>query len=443
MKNILLLTFILCAVTIVDAQNADSAFDENLMNQVKFNYKGANLDKAQLNKIYNLHAVRQAARAQKQFASMSPAQKEAEWKLLKAADAKFHNKVSKVMTKSQRNSLQAYKAKESEAIAQQDIYTNEKGAGMNRFDFEINQNEIQPAIRKQRRKFDEIISQEDQTKITRILHIENQNNEATAALFSNLIKQQEGPVRIKTSENGYQTFANVDHLMSYNENGCISFAQGLYGLSEELEIEQQKILESEAFATLDEKRTQLAKEKNWLVQKYKNAINSLMEEIKADRHASVAKINNNIKTIYEPSPLGKLYGATYWEKFFRDNGDDYYADARFQESFIFNREAKEAPAAYTAQTAKEKKIQRSIHDSKVYPNPARYFQNLEFTTLQDGVVKIRIIGYNGDYIGLIVDEYKSAGTHLIELDIDHLDGIYFYQITDIGGFSSVKARINK
>ena len=202
-------------------------------------------------------------------------------------------------------------------------------------------------------------------------------------MFSNLIKQQEGPVRIKTSENGYQTFANVDHLMSYNENGCISFAHGLYGLSEELEIEQQKILESEAFATLDEKRTQLAKEKNWLVQKYKNAINSLMEEIKADRHASVAKINNNIKTIYEPSPLGKLYGATYWEKFFRDNGDDYYADARFQESFIFNREAKEAPAAYTAQTAKEKKIQRSIHDSKVYPNPARYFQNLEFTTLQD------------------------------------------------------------
>ncbi len=76
-----------------------------------------------------------------------------------------------------------------------------------------------------------------------------------------------------------------------------------------------------------------------------------------------------------------------------------------------------------------------------YPNPFNPSTTIKYSIPVNGNVKLTVYNSIGEEIKTLVNEYKTSGTHEVELNAEKLtSGIYFYKI-ETGEFSSVKKMI--
>ena len=76
-----------------------------------------------------------------------------------------------------------------------------------------------------------------------------------------------------------------------------------------------------------------------------------------------------------------------------------------------------------------------------FPNPFNPSTSIPFELPRAGNVRIDVMNVAGECIGILVDEYRSAGAHLIRWDASrHPSGVYFCRAL-FGGKSMVKSMI--
>jgi N-acetylneuraminic acid mutarotase len=76
--------------------------------------------------------------------------------------------------------------------------------------------------------------------------------------------------------------------------------------------------------------------------------------------------------------------------------------------------------------------------SQNYPNPFNPMTKIQFTIPKSGFVKLSVYNILGKEVDLLVNEYRVAGSYIVDLDISNLNsGVYFYKITS-GNFTDTK-----
>ncbi len=76
--------------------------------------------------------------------------------------------------------------------------------------------------------------------------------------------------------------------------------------------------------------------------------------------------------------------------------------------------------------------------SQNYPNPFNPTTNIQFSIPKTGLVTLAVYNVLGQKVATLVDEVRSAGSHIVSFDASkYASGIYFYQIK-AGSFQSVK-----
>lgn len=74
--------------------------------------------------------------------------------------------------------------------------------------------------------------------------------------------------------------------------------------------------------------------------------------------------------------------------------------------------------------------------SQNYPNPFNPSTNIEFTTPQNGNIKLEVYSITGQLITTLVDGYLNAGTHSVTFDASAFSsGLYLYRLWN--GSSSI------
>jgi hypothetical protein len=77
-----------------------------------------------------------------------------------------------------------------------------------------------------------------------------------------------------------------------------------------------------------------------------------------------------------------------------------------------------------------------------YPNPFNPSTKIEFSLSKGAYVTLKVYDALGKQVGLLADEYRNAGTHVINYDAGRLSsGVYYYNITTDNGFSETKKMI--
>ncbi len=90
-------------------------------------------------------------------------------------------------------------------------------------------------------------------------------------------------------------------------------------------------------------------------------------------------------------------------------------------------------------TAKDdvKDVDVAARKLNVFPNPAKGFNTFEFEVLEDGNVTIGVFDQQGKLVKTVLDEYRKAGNHKIEVSLEGLEeDLYFYQVVDKSGDAS-------
>ncbi len=73
----------------------------------------------------------------------------------------------------------------------------------------------------------------------------------------------------------------------------------------------------------------------------------------------------------------------------------------------------------------------------VYPNPSTKQNTLKYEVLEDGKVVIELYNQQGRLVQTVVNAYKTAGEHSIDVDLSGLQkDMYFYKIIDASGEST-------
>ncbi len=73
-----------------------------------------------------------------------------------------------------------------------------------------------------------------------------------------------------------------------------------------------------------------------------------------------------------------------------------------------------------------------------YPNPFNPTTKISFTLQESGITKLEVFNSLGEKLGIITNEYLSAGTHTFNFNAANLaSGIYFYRLTS-GSFVETK-----
>ncbi len=79
--------------------------------------------------------------------------------------------------------------------------------------------------------------------------------------------------------------------------------------------------------------------------------------------------------------------------------------------------------------------------SQNYPNPFNPATKIRFDMPDAGIVSLRIYDVLGREVAVLVNEFLSAGTYLVDFDATYLSsGLYYYRI-ESGGFVQVKKMI--
>lgn len=76
-----------------------------------------------------------------------------------------------------------------------------------------------------------------------------------------------------------------------------------------------------------------------------------------------------------------------------------------------------------------------------YPNPFNPVTNIKFNIIKSGIVKLKVYDILGREVAQLVNEYKPAGSYLVDFNASFLaSGIYFYRL-ETEGFSEVKKMV--
>lgn len=76
-----------------------------------------------------------------------------------------------------------------------------------------------------------------------------------------------------------------------------------------------------------------------------------------------------------------------------------------------------------------------------YPNPFNPVTNISFSTLNPGLVKLKVYNELGREVSTLVNQNMDAGTHTVSFDGSVLSsGVYFYEL-ESGGFTDIKKMI--
>ncbi|MBL4625388.1 MAG: T9SS type A sorting domain-containing protein, partial [Flavobacteriales bacterium] len=68
--------------------------------------------------------------------------------------------------------------------------------------------------------------------------------------------------------------------------------------------------------------------------------------------------------------------------------------------------------------------------TKVYPNPAKQYFNLEFNIPEAGKYKIQVVSMDGKQIGKATNKQHEAGIYTEQIDVSNLpNGVYFYTVS--------------
>lgn len=99
---------------------------------------------------------------------------------------------------------------------------------------------------------------------------------------------------------------------------------------------------------------------------------------------------------------------------------------------ILKEYSTEAYNFYIEQIATSKQKRNSLLPEVIelyqnYPNPFNSNTKIKYAIPNDGFVKIKITNLLGEKVRILVDEYKGAGTYVINFDGNNLpSGVYFY-----------------
>lgn len=84
-----------------------------------------------------------------------------------------------------------------------------------------------------------------------------------------------------------------------------------------------------------------------------------------------------------------------------------------------------------------KDVDVQARNLNVFPNPSKGFNTFEFEVLESGNVEIGIYNQQGKLMKTVMNEYKEAGKHSVEVSLEGLnEDVYFYQIVDQKGDES-------
>jgi len=76
-----------------------------------------------------------------------------------------------------------------------------------------------------------------------------------------------------------------------------------------------------------------------------------------------------------------------------------------------------------------------------YPNPFNPMTTIRYSIAQQGVVRLRVFNLLGQQIAELVNELKSAGTHVVGFDASRFaSGVYFYRL-EAGSFTDIKKMV--
>ncbi len=199
-----------------------------------------------------------------------------------------------------------------------------------------------------------------------------------------------------------------------------------------------KLINSEDFKKLTEEQYSIEERKQRLVSTYNNEVTDLMDEISSQRSTWEDKIMRYYKEFYREDPLRNYDEASFMKRYegeHRIQKIDHESSV-FKAHFILDDYAID-------ETTHENDLQFN-HKVFIFPNPASTTQSLTFTTKQNGVVKVDVLDQSGKFVKQLLNEYKTAGTHKLEVDLSNLsDNVCFYIITSPDGMSASKILIHK
>lgn len=83
-------------------------------------------------------------------------------------------------------------------------------------------------------------------------------------------------------------------------------------------------------------------------------------------------------------------------------------------------------------------------DTEIFPNPARQSNTVNYQLDTAGEVRIELRDNEGRLVRVLLDEYRAAGEHNLEVDLSGLaDGVYYYTINSPDGQVTKKVMVTK
>jgi len=85
-----------------------------------------------------------------------------------------------------------------------------------------------------------------------------------------------------------------------------------------------------------------------------------------------------------------------------------------------------------------------FHLAQNYPNPFNPSTSIQYSVPTDGNVSLRIYDILGNEVGILVDEFKQAGTFDVTFDASNLSsGVYYYRLTAGDNITAKKLMLTK
>jgi len=171
----------------------------------------------------------------------------------------------------------------------------------------------------------------------------------------------------------------------------------------------------------------------------REAVKSLMKEVKT----LGVKYESEIKNSLEPLGAKKENWIKDISQIIKENISEEEAERveHIQERVTGKMLRKIAGKRYLLLDPNGKEdvegVDVQVRNLNVFPNPAKGFNTFEFDVLESGNVEIGIYNQQGKFIKTVMNEYKEAGKHSVEVSLEGLnEDVYFYQIVDQKGDDS-------
>lgn len=334
-------------------------------------------------------------------------------------------KILAILTPDQITKLESLKATHKE---ERKNYFKENKAQFKEAKHELkayHQNEVMPVLLKQRAKLEKEISRKDSKEIAKLRSIVGKFKSEKK---TELKAKKEAWKKEKDQLSREEKMAKKEDFFGHKKRGYHS----KFGLIEDFEEQFPK--EAAQLQTLEAK--------------YQADIIRLMDEIAAERTKWKAK--------KEASHIAKFHG--------HKKKCDQSKDCKNGKAHDDHKNGANRKVAHGEQMEKLKRIKfllmdpkmetevestapfrsESVHNTKIFPNPATNNQTLEFEITESGNVLVEIIDKKGKVIKQVYNGHLDKGVQSINVDITDLKGyVFYYRITDRSGTSSTKFMTKK